>query len=776
MANGSVGRHVGRTSRRYLNRHLKQDRHSKDVLSPNIALCQYYLNGGARVLGDTANLLAREANVDQAAWKDPYTLIADWPPERPDFLYVRWFLQRNLSAIACLSNLAKLSPQDTALSIAQGKLDDELKRLNSRAELSDVFPEDELERDETGLYRQLDEETKHRMRMVIEVRAHSTGLPVRSVAAQCSLQLDGLRSEILETQTYRPIHFHVKATRWLSSALAVGATATVIFITASEVISLENTVAMALLSLFVFWAIRGIGDPLSLLARQVTYNPPSLNLEETGVPANFRIALCIPTVLKSIEEIDEVVNRTASNLIAANDTAVCAVILFDLPDSMTPGTTEEEASLIRHLESQIRLAQTGPLAIFGRCLYALGRPRKYDPNQGLYTGHERKRGKLDAVVRAISGDCSGFDQDAFNWLGECKSVTHIFCLDDDAIMLRDCLHRLAAVAMHPLNKRSSLQGYGIFLPESVANIETVTASTQWYMKPIALGRGDRAPERISVYQSLNAASLYHGKALIDVASYQEYCLDALPDNAVLSHDTLEGLLLRAIQVPGAAVLEDLPPDTVGYFDRQMRWIRGDWQNIPVVLSKNFFSRLTPSDRGRAVRLITWQSCTTINNGAFYPLLVYFTLRQMWAPAIALLASSVAVTTALELLALLINRQDRRLERMAAILGQLPRRISLRIGLGPLSTYTFLEATLLAMWRLCSRRKLLQWRPAAFGAASSTTRRLTVGSAVGAAFAVALAAYTEAGPISIAIISLGLFSPLIALTTKRGPTSKAALAP
>jgi hypothetical protein len=758
MNEGTVGQYFYGAARAYLGYIQSAERKVSVDSMPCHSLANYYLGNGACLLGDTANFLENETGVSQRDWLNPEKPIGDSSSALNAYRYTSWFLQTHLKCASYLSERSNLDEKYSQLKIEQ--IDRELARLNSWAELQKVFPEDVLENEPTGNYLLLDEDTKHRTRMIIEATANRSGKSVASVGAEAFSDISIFQSAVAATHTYHSVEATSRQNRWISSVSSLFIALPTAFFALSDRSNYASWVGTLLLACFTYWSIRALLDPILLIVRPTLFSVHKSDLKKTGVPPSMRIAICVSTVLTSKSEIDSLLDRTVKNIVASNDTNVCAVILFDLPDAKESGTTADEELLISHLEERIEQLLDGPLSRYGNCLSAIGRQRRYDASQSIYTGHERKRGKIDAVVKAIMGDPTGFDRDCFDWLASCETVTHIFCLDNDALLLRDCLQQLAAAAAHPLNIANGKYGHGIFMPESVANIESVTKLTNLYIRPAALSRGDRAPQRSSPYQLLNGASLYNGKALIDVRFYFSRCVDVLPPNAVLSHDTLEGLLLRPVQVPGAVILEDLPKDVVCYFERQMRWIRGDWQNIPIVISQKFYNELSLKEKGRAIRLVAWQACTSVNNGLFFPLLVYLTISGEWISIITLIATAAVTPAVLDIIGTLRTRRADRFALSMRILCALPWRAMLRIGLGPLSFYAFAEATATATWRLITKRNLLQWRPASFGATAATRLRLLAGSGTTALCSMLLAIEYKSSMGAVLLLSLSIISPLI----------------
>jgi len=86
-----------------------------------------------------------------------------------------------------------------------------------------------------------------------------------------------------------------------------------------------------------------------------------------------------------------------------------------------------------------------------------------------------------------------------------------------------------------------------------------------------------------VYQDVFGQGTFTGKGLLNVKAVHQVLGSRFPDGQVLSHDLLEGALVRCATVTDVTVLEEGPhlPDTANA--RIHRWTRGDWQLLPFML-------------------------------------------------------------------------------------------------------------------------------------------------------------------------------------------------
>src|SRR6185312_4452191 len=79
------------------------------------------------------------------------------------------------------------------------------------------------------------------------------------------------------------------------------------------------------------------------------------------------------------------------------------------------------------------------------------------------------------------------------------------------------------------------------------------------------------------YQDLFGEGSFIGKGIYDVETFAEALDDRCPENRILSHDLLEGCIVRAGLATGIEVYEQYPQGYLVDAKRRHRWIRGDWQ-------------------------------------------------------------------------------------------------------------------------------------------------------------------------------------------------------
>ena len=87
-----------------------------------------------------------------------------------------------------------------------------------------------------------------------------------------------------------------------------------------------------------------------------------------------------------------------------------------------------------------------------------------------------------------------------------------------------------------------------------------------------------------VWMDLTGRGGFAGKGILDVDALLLGCSD-LPENLILSHDAVEGAILRGGYLSDTELTDGFPSNPGAYFRRLHRWVRGDWQNISFIFKR-----------------------------------------------------------------------------------------------------------------------------------------------------------------------------------------------
>ena len=216
--------------------------------------------------------------------------------------------------------------------------------------------------------------------------------------------------------------------------------------------------------------------------------------------------------------------------------------------------------------------------------FLLHRPRKWNPQEGVWMGEERKRGKL----LALNGLLQGGSSDAFSIivgdLSQVAAVHYVITLDTDTRLPPQVGRQLVACMAHPLNwpqidpaTRMVVQGHALLQPRVGA---TMPEAGRTLFSRLSAGEGGIDPytRQVSdVYHDLFGRGSFLGKGIYDVAAFQAALGGRFPPNRILSHDLIEGCFARSGLVNNVEVFEGVPSVALSDMRRRHRWIRGDWQ-------------------------------------------------------------------------------------------------------------------------------------------------------------------------------------------------------
>jgi len=314
---------------------------------------------------------------------------------------------------------------------------------------------------------------------------------------------------------------------------------------------------------------------------------PKLEFED-GIPAEYRTAVVVPTLLGSVAAVQEALEHLEVQFLANRDAQVYFALLSDFTDA--PAETQpEDAAILRAAVEGItalnaRYAATPALPGRGDPFVLFHRPRRWNASQGVWMGWERKRGKLEQFNRYLRGGA----RDAFATIAGDPSalgaVRYVITLDSDTVLPRDAAALLIGAMAHPLNRAvldpvsgHVVRGYGILQPRVGISLESANRSL---FASIASGSPGVDPYTTAVsdvYQDLFAEGSFTGKGIYDVDAFQQATRDRFPENTLLSHDLIEGTYARAALATDVEFYDDYPTRYLAATRRKHRWIRGDWQ-------------------------------------------------------------------------------------------------------------------------------------------------------------------------------------------------------
>ncbi|MEO5661358.1 MAG: glucoamylase family protein, partial [Polaromonas sp.] len=461
-----------------------------------------------------------------------------------------------------------------------------------------------------------------------------------------------------------------------------------------------------------------------LIAESLKVRPlPRLNFS-AGIPPEHRVLVVIPTLLTSAASSRELVRQLEFHWLAnREDEAQFALLTdwIDAPDAALPGDAEllhGALAELAALNARYPAANGAPPRFL-----MIHRPRGWSDTQQRWLGWERKRGKLEQLLRLLAtGSMEGFMPLAAP-LRLAGGIRYVLTLDSDTGLTPGALRELVAIAAHPLNApqvdtalRRVVSGYAILQPRVVTPLPGPAQDTPYHrlfagqcgIDPYSSGVSD-------VYQDLFGTGSFSGKGLLHVEAAHAVLDDCLPQESVLSHDLLEGSIARCGFVSDVALVEDSPHHAGVAASRIHRWTRGDWQLLPLMWNARRYG---------IDALGVWKMADNLRRSLVVPatfaLLIWvtFTGALHWGSALFAVISALLAGPLLGALAGLVPTrsgiswhhffQQGRAELLSTFASA-----AWQFSQIPAQSLLLLDAAGRSLWRMAvSRRLLLEWTTAA----------------------------------------------------------------
>lgn len=323
---------------------------------------------------------------------------------------------------------------------------------------------------------------------------------------------------------------------------------------------------------------------------------PRLALHE-GIPPEHRVMVVIPCLLTSDDGIAALVHRLQLHYLANPERHAQFALLSDWADAEA-AHMPTDTPLLRDAVAEVRALNKRHPVDEGEPprFIILHREREFSSTEQCWIGWERKRGKLEQLIAALArgerGPFFGLGPESHMAAG----TRYILTLDSDTELPPGRLRELVGVAAHPHNRPqvddNSLQvvrGYGIFQPRIATPLPQPHEATPFHWLYAGQpGLDPYSTPSSEIYQDVFGEGTYTGKALLDVSAMHAVLHERLPEGLVLSHDLVEGSIARCAAVTDLALIEDAPVHADAAAARIHRWMRGDWQLLPIFASPRLY--------------------------------------------------------------------------------------------------------------------------------------------------------------------------------------------
>lgn len=452
---------------------------------------------------------------------------------------------------------------------------------------------------------------------------------------------------------------------------------------------------------------------------------PKLNFS-TGIPDENRTMVIVPTLLTNLAQAEKLVEDLEVRFLSNRDANLLFGLLTDLPDAPEQVMPEDEA-LIQFVQEKIIELNRHYDRSTNDTFFLFHRPRSWNSVDKIWTGYERKRGKLSNLNHLLRGKSKDRfsviigDEDIY------RTVKYVITLDTDTQLPRDAAWKLVGLMAHPLNqpqfdeiKKRVTAGYSIIQPRIAISLHGAnrTGFTRLHENDSGIDPYTRVTS--DVYQDLFGEGSFIGKGIYDIDAFEKALNNRFPENRILSHDLLEGSYARCGFASDIQFYEDYPSHYQTDINRRHRWIRGDWQ------IGNWFLPLVPGPNKRSEKnpispLSKWKIFDNLRR-SLIPVTHLLLLIAGWTILPSWWFWTLAIAAIMLLPAVLTSLWSS--TRKPKEIG-LTQHINNTVGLTsksilqsvfafvclPYEAFISLDAIIRTLWRIhVSRKKLLEWNP------------------------------------------------------------------
>lgn len=504
---------------------------------------------------------------------------------------------------------------------------------------------------------------------------------------------------------------------------------------------------------------------------------PKLDFHEP-VASEHRTLVVVPALLSSAGAARSVIESLEVAYLANRDENVGFALLGDLKGGPEPVRADDDAILEAAVRGVSELNERYEAEHGLRPFHLLVRARTYNESEDTWMGWERKRGALVELVREMRGEGETTFRTKLGDAAFRRSAAFVITLDADTVLPRDDARKLICTIAHPLN-RARLEpgagivrrGYGLVQPRVSMTLSGAHRSRYASLYSGVTGLDPYANAVSDTYQDVFGEGSFTGKGIFEVDIFHAVLDERFPENALLSHDLVEGCFVRVALASDVEVLDDHPANHLAAASRLHRWIRGDWQTLPY-LGSRIPDASGGSDANPLTALHRWKMIDNLRRSLLPAATILFAVAgwallpgpALWWPLVVVgLVAFGPVLGVLAGLAGAAGSPSAAREVLPGVRGDAARdaaRTAFEFAVLPHRAHLQCDAAARALWRsLVSRRRLLEWETAADAEKRAGTspaafvRAMLPSAAVASA---ALVAATLAEPVRLVVAA-----PLVA---------------
>ena len=376
--------------------------------------------------------------------------------------------------------------------------------------------------------------------------------------------------------------------------LTLIAIATILTVLAFKVIQPGNTlfkIATAIIS-FAF-GLEIADKAVNYFIRKVVKPKilPRFNFSKT-VDEENKTYIVMPTIISSLDKLDKMLEKMEVTYLSNTSKNVYYMLLGDCVAADTP-TIKMDADIVEYAKKrldELNAKYSDSEHVIFNFMY---RKRVYSKGEGSYMGWERKRGGLMQFNWLVLGKLSQEEIDKAMYLtyDDIVRCKYAITIDEDTELSLNSAKELVSIMAHPLNKprlnkskTRVVEGFGLIQPAVSLDIESANRSLFSKLFGGFGGIDIYTTACSNTYQDAFKEAIFCGKGIYDIELFEKLVAPEIPENLVLSHDLLEGSIIKAGLASDVEVQDGFPNNYIAYMKRNHRWYRGDMQIIRWLVS------------------------------------------------------------------------------------------------------------------------------------------------------------------------------------------------
>ena len=470
---------------------------------------------------------------------------------------------------------------------------------------------------------------------------------------------------------------------------------------------------LSLIALFLFISVSDIAvhfinylfmkaHPVSLL--------PRLEFKE-GIPKEAGTMVIIPALLIDKKNAKDLIDRMEVYYLANKDKNICFALVGDFVDFDKEKDKKDESIVKEALNGIKSLNNT--YSEEEDIFYYFHRKRTFNKVQNKWMGWERKRGAIIELNNMIKGKDSTFYIKTGD-ISKLRNLKYIITIDSDTNLRMNSAKKLIGIMAHPLNKavydenkEMIVDGYGIVQPRIGINVEDANRTEFARIFSYSSGIDPYTTAVSDIYQDVFGEGIFTGKGIYDLDYFNAVIETKIEENTILSHDLLEGNLMRTGLATDIELIDGYPTKYKSYIMRLHRWVRGDWQLIKWLFSRKHLSPLSK-----------WKIFDNLRRSLITPSLFFIILIGAASPEI-----NKNISIGIPLLVLffpnllclpnLIIKGKKYIMEAISILKKGFYQLIIQLAFLPYNAYMMIDAILRTVYRVfVSKKYLLEWVTAA----------------------------------------------------------------